>query len=311
MVRRFGLAGLGLIACAAACGPDASKDAFLRTSHACLPGVCLDAARPPMTGDSGLGNTPLEPWPDANAGPVSGIYATLAVVQAKVAVYPVTLRLLFRLRILQTASSTRQSTTLCAFKLPSAPGIATLVIPPLLQTVIQENSVAVAEGDYISSSGQYTPPPFLLVLGAKLKNPATDPLPCIAGDPGCAVTDLANEWDEDHDGHPGVTVDATVVTCPAGVAQGLYVALRTGGTLSGTVSGDAIDGTMHLFETESVLGYSNSCLSVASSINPQLNPDSQFHAQRVATEAELDATGNVTCDAILADAPTLFGSQWM
>ena len=300
MVRGLGFAAVGVFVAAAACGPDAANDKPLRSTHACLPGACLEAAAPP-TGDSGPGNTALEPWPDESAGPRSGIYAALAVVGATVSIEKVTLKLLFRLRILTTGTITKQSTTLCAFKLPSVPGVATLVIPPLLQNVIQENSDVVAQGDYLSSMGDYKPPPFLLVLGAKLKNPATDMLPTMA--------DLSGEWDEDHDGHPGVTVDATVALCSA--SQELYVALRTGGTLSGKVTGtDTIDGTMNLFEEESVLGYSNMCLSIASSITPKLTPNSPFHAQRLADEAELHTSGNVTCSDIVAKAPALFGKQW-
>jgi hypothetical protein len=299
----LGLAALvGLAATPVGCGPSATSDTYERTTHACLPGVCLEASAPPMDTDSGFGNQPLEKWPDSNAGPLSGVFATLAVVTASVALMPVQLKLLFRLRLLQTAGSNtvEQSNTLCAFKLPSDPGLATLVIPPALQTIIQENSVVVSKGDYLSSVGtsqSYTPPPFLLVLGAKLKNPETDPLPTMA--------DLAGEWDEDHDGHPGVTIDATVFTCTA--TQELYVALRTGGAMNGTVTGfDTIDGTMDIFESESVLGYSASCLAGAADINPKLTPSSPFHAQRLANESELHTKGNVTCADIIAQAPTLF-----
>ncbi len=302
-MKAQGFGALGFLVAGLSCGPDASNDPTLRTSHACLPGVCLEAASPPADTGSGLDNAPLEDWPDSNAEPLSGVFAAQAVVGANVAGYAVTLRLLFRLRILLTSTSTKESTTLCAFKLPSVPNLATLVIPPLLQTVIQRNSVAVAEGDYLSTSGTYKPPPFLLVLGAKLQNAMTDPLPSMA--------DMTGEWDEDQDGHPGVTVDATVFTCGK-TAQGLYVALRTGGTLLGSVTGpETIDGTMDLFETESVLGYSNSCLSAAAEINPTLQPNSQFHAQRLADESQLHTSGNVTCSDIVAKAPALFGSAWM
>jgi hypothetical protein len=312
VVRRLGFAGLLLVSVVAACGPDASNDPPVRTTEkACSPGFCLEASAPPMTSDSGLGNAPLEPWIDTGYSDVSGVFAMLAVVDANVAAYPVTLRLLFRLRILQIGTSTKQSTTLCAFKLPSVPNLATLVIPPLLQNVIQENSITVTEGPYLSSSGAYNPPAFLLVLGAKLANPATDPLPsCTLEDSGtyqCSPT----EWDEDHDGNPGVTVDATVFTCPGMAPQGLFVSLRTGGTISGKLTGPGtIAGTMQLFDEEVVLGYSNSCLSTATEINPKLKPNSPFTAQRLADEAELDSTGNVTCNDILAKAPALFGKDW-
>jgi hypothetical protein len=289
------------------CGPAASSDPIERdASSACLPGVCLEASTPPMNTDGGAGNAPLEKWPDSNAGPLSGIFAMQGVVTATVVGKPVSLRLLFRLRLLQTSGTThiQQSNTLCAFKLPSVAGVATLTIPPALQTIIQENSVVVSEGNFLSNAGAsqtYTPPPFFLLLGAKLKNPMTDPLP--------SMTDLTGQWDEDHDGHPGVTIDATVFTCTA--TQQLYVALRTGGSLTGTVTGvDTIDGTMDIFEAESVLGYSNMCLSAAAEINPKLSPSSPFHAERLADESELHMKGNVSCADIISEAPMLFGSAW-
>jgi hypothetical protein len=305
MVKRAGSSAV-LLVLAAACGPSASNDASERSSHACLPGLCLEASAPPTTGDAGFVNEPLEPWPDESAGPLSGVYSMLGVVNATVASIPVSLQLLFRLRILQTFNTTtvKQSNTLCALKLPSVKGVATLTIGPLLQGIIQQESDIVSEGTFLSTEGttqKYNPPPFLVVLGAKLKHPTTDPLP--------TMMNLTGEWDEDHDGHPGVTVGASVFTCTT--TQELYVAIRTMGTLSGTFKRtDAIDGTMAVTESESVLGYSNSCLSAAAGIDPMLSPTTPFHAQRLADETELDTTGNVSCSDIVAKAPALYGSVW-
>lgn len=307
MVRARAVAlALSLLALGGACGPSAGGDSYERTSHACLPGACLEAAAPPASVDSGLGNLPLEPWPDTNAGPLSGVYSMLGVVTATVAGLPVSLQLLFRLRILQTfdTSSAQQSNTLCALKLPSVTGVATLVVPPLLEGIIQQASDVVSTGDFLPLTGStrsYTPPPFLLVLGAKLANPKTDPLP--------TAMDLTDQWDEDHDGNPGVTVDATVFLCTA--AQQLYVAIRTQGTLTGTFTpAGNIDGTMAVTESESVLGYSNMCLMAAAELDPRLSPTTSFHANRLADESQLHQNGNVTCDDIIAQAPKLYGSAW-
>ncbi len=297
---------LALLLPAAACGPDASSDAYERTSHACAPGVCPEASAPPATFDAAAGNEPLEPWPDSNAGLTSGVYAMHASATATVGPVMVSLQLLYRLRILQQtsgAANVKQSTTLCALELPSVKGIATLSIPPRLQALIPEKSAVVSEGDFLSAVGAtqtYAPPPLLLVLGARLQNPATDPLP--------SLTDPTEQWDEDADGHPGVTIDGTVFTCTA--PQQLYVALRTAGTFTGTVTGfDTIDGTIAISESESVIGYSDPCLSAASELSPKLSPTSAFHAVRLADEAQLDATGNVSCADIVAQAPKLF-STW-
>ena len=73
---------------------------------------------------------------------------------------------------------------------------------------------------------------------------------------------------------------------------------------------DTIDGTVNISESESVIGYSDACLAVATEIDPKLSPICPFHAQRLATEAELDARGNVSCADIVAQAPKLYGSEW-
>ncbi len=309
MVMRSGwcsaLVGLAVLV-APACGPSASNDSFERTSRACLPAICPDASTAAATDAAGA-NEPLEPWPDSSAGLVSGVYAMHAVASASIAGVQISLQLLYRLRLLQeTSGSTgiRQSTTLCALKLPSVKNIATLTIPPRLAALIPEKSAVESQGDFLSSAGTaqtYAPPPLVLVLGAHLEDPATDPLP--------SMSDPTDEWDEDQDGHPGVTVSATVLTCTG--TQQLYVAIRTAGTVTGTFTGfDTIDGTVTISESESVIGYSDPCLSVAAELNPKLNPECPFHAQRLATEEELNAKGNVSCADIVAQAPMLYGSEW-
>ena len=297
---------LALLLPAAACGPDASSDAYERTSHACAPGVCPEASAPPATFDAAAGNEPLEPWPDSNAGLTSGVYAMHASATATVGPVMVSLQLLYRLRILQQtsgAANVKQSTTLCALELPSVKGIATLSILPRLQALIPEKSAVVSEGDFLSAVGAtqtYAPPPLLLVLGARLQNPATDPLP--------SLTDPTEQWDEDADGRPGVTIDGTVFTCTA--PQQLYVALRTAGTFTGDGHG-----LRHHRQDDRHLrvgvgnGYGDPCLSAASELSPKLSPTSAFHAVRLADEAQLDATGNVSCADIVAQAPKLF-STW-
>jgi hypothetical protein len=304
MVKRLGQ--IALVVALVSCGPSASEDPVLRTSHACAPGACDDAGISQSV-DAGAGNAPLEPWPDESAGLLSGVFAVHGVVSATVVGVPLTLQVLYRLRLLQETSGSQdvmQSMTLCALKLPSVKGIATLTIPPRLTALIQEKSVVVSEGNYLSTVGGaqvYQPPPTLLVLGARLEDPATDPLP--------SLMNLATQWDEDMDGHPGVTVDATVLTCTG--TQELYVAIRTSGTFSGTVSGfDTITGTLSFAETESVVGYSDPCLATAADIVPKLAPSTMFEATRLADEAELHTSGNMTCDDIIAAAPMLYGSVW-
>jgi hypothetical protein len=119
----------------------------------------------------------------------------------------------------------------------------------------------------------------------------------------------AGAIDEDHDGNPGVTINANVVTCPDW--RNLYVALRTNGTSSGTVeTPDVIEGTGDVHFDFSVLGYDDPCLAVASTLNIKIYPGSPFRAQRVGAEEDVDHNGNVSCPEIVINAPKLFGDYW-
>ena len=77
---------------------------------------------------------------------------------------------------------------------------------------------------------------------------------------------VAASTDDDKDGNPGVTLYAQTITCTS--LQSLYVALRVSGQLTGTVqTPDVITGLAQIHLDESVLGYSDPCLSVASTIS--------------------------------------------
>jgi hypothetical protein len=207
-----------LVACGAlgACGP---KDdvAVLRSDHCPVTG-CQDSGPEEDAGPTTIPPEPLEPWDTTDAGPLSGIFAVEAVINARVGI-EVETRQIFRLRIVQHGTTLKQKTNLCAFKLPDVEGVATLRIPPALQTLMQQKSVE-AEGDFLSSTdligAAYAPPASLLVVGAKLADETKDPLPTAA--------DPTNAIDEDQDGNPGVTLDAGVVTCGEGVFEKLFVA---------------------------------------------------------------------------------------
>lgn len=272
-----------------ACGPDPTSVAFLRSDHCPVTG-CKDAsvgtdATVPILPE------PLEPWDVTDAGPLSGIYVVEVDIKARVAV-PVQLKQLLRLRILQKGTHIREKTTLCAFKLPVVENVATLVIPPALVTVIQGKGVE-EEGEFLSSAtllgAGYAPPPFLVLVGAALANPEADPLPTLDA-PQTAI-------DEDADGHPGVTLFAKVLTCTGD--ELLYAALRTRGKLTGTVrTPDVIDGKVDVGLDESIVGYSNDCLSTATQLKIQIDPGSPFRARRVSPTDDIDGNGNVSCPEI-------------
>jgi hypothetical protein len=302
MVKGRWVLALGGAAAAFACGPDASTVPFLRDDH-CPVGGCVDASAQGDAATIAIPDEPLEDWDTTDEGPLSGIFAVQTIVSARVAV-KIELRQLLRLRIVQHGTRIHEKSTLCAFKLPDVPGVATLSIPPPLQAVLQTKSTE-DEGDYLSSAAginaRYTPPPWLVVAGAKLGDPANDPLP--------TMMDPTNAVDDDMDGHPGVTLLANVLTCTTD--QQLYVALRTTGDLSATViTGDHIEGAANIHLDESVLGYSDSCLSVASNIFIEIDRGSPLRAERVGDAEDVDHNGNVSCPEIVANAPGLFGDYW-
>ena len=298
------LAMLALAAAAlafVACGPSASDVPVLRPDGGCLPGYgCTDGGLSLDSGPITIPDEPLEPWDAAADGPLTGIFAVEATVTAHAGVI-VTSKQLYRLRIAQSGAHVHQKTTLCDLSLPSTT-IATLAIPQKLQSIIESRSVE-NDGDYLSSSSvlgaAYLPPQFVEVLGASLANPATDPLPTMEA--GASV-------DDDGDGNPGVTLAAQVATCSS--VQELYVALRASGILSGTVqTPDLIKGYAQIHLDESVLGYSDDCLSAAAKIQIVVEPDSPFRAQRVGAAEDIDGNGNVSCPEIVLGAPSIF-ADW-
>jgi len=289
-----------------ACGPSASNVPILREAgDPCPVGGCVDSSIDLGDGSIVITPDPLEDWDGGDAGgPLSGIFAVEATVTARAGV-EVTSKQLYRLRILQEGNWIHEKTTLCALELPSVPNVVTLIVPPALQTLIESRSTE-DEGDYLQTSdptnlanATYAPPPFVQVFGANLANPTTDPLPTM--DAGATATD------DDNDGHPGVTLVATAVTCTQ--SEELYVALRAEGELTGKVQTlDTITGYGQITLNESVLGYSDPCLAVASQIQIQVEPNSPFTATRVDNNPayDIDHNGNVSCPEIVLSAPQIF-----
>jgi hypothetical protein len=295
MVTRFLLAPLLLIAC----GPNASDTPFLRDGGGCLPGYgCTDGDFVIDAGPITIPDAGLEEWDAASSGLLTGIFAVEATVTARAGI-EVTSKQLYRLRIAQDGTHVHQKTTLCALSLPDIPGVVTLTVPPKLQALIDDTSTE-NDGEYLSNDqvleAKYSPPPFLEVFGATLTNPQTDPLPNIEG--GAAP-------DDDGDGNPGVTLLAKTLTCTS--LQQLYVALRVSGVLQGNVqTPDLITGYAQIHLDESVVGYSDPCLSVATTISIKVEPDSPFRAQRVGPAEDVDHNGNVSCPEIVINAPSIF-----
>ncbi len=110
--------------------------------------------------------------------------------------------------------------------------------------------------------------------GAKLTNPATDPLPSYKA--------LEGAWDQDRDGHPGMTAKVT-----GALAGELYQAQRWRPTLHGTiVDADHLHGLAKGPSDQSVLGASTERLINDSWTTEHPHEDrSYFRAQRLKNEA--------------------------
>jgi hypothetical protein len=305
--RRLALATLGLAF--AACGPSADAYPFLHEGHCCDAGAAHDANRPHDAGrmDSGppvVPPEPLEDWDTTGAGPLTGIFALEVQVLANVVVDLET-RQLYRVRLLQNGTNVRARIQACVIDLATINGVASLSFTHAAEDAIRSH-VLEFQGDYLSAADPlhavFAPPRATVVIGAMLAMPETDPLPTMMN-PSLAI-------DEDHDGNPGVTIDATAVVCRD--PQQAYAAFRASVLLNGTVDDlDVFQGTADPTVDQSVLGYTDGCLSVATSLNVMVRPGSTFHAHRVGDAEDLDHNGNVSCPEIAWAAPGFFGDYWL
>lgn len=299
MVRRLSsLVALGLLL---GCGPSSDDYEFVREAG-CEDGCDPDAgtldAGPPVIPDE-----PLEPWDEAGAGPLTGIFAVEVITPAR-AVIDLEVRQLYRLRILQRDDVVRTRINPCRFLLPSVPGVATLTIPPRLETILRAIFVE-DEGPFLSSTdpigATLVTPTSRVVLGARLDDPINDPLP--------TMDMLDNQLDQDMDGNPGVTIDVDTALCR--MTEEAYVALRTSVRMIGVVEDfDTITGSVEPTLEQSILGISDRCLAAATTLDVEILEGSTFSAIRVGTEEDFDENGNVTCPEIVLHAPRLFGDAW-
>jgi len=141
-------------------------------------------------------------------------------------------------------------TPLVSTEIPAA-FMALLHPTPRTATIREEDAKIVFVGD-----------PYVEVRGARLGVPATDALPVDPADP--------RVFDQDGDGHPGMSVSVQIL----GIIEGqTYVVQRVRCTLSGSVtSADRIGGTIEWSDEQAVLEATNPLLKVDTIGYPDPDP---------------------------------------
>lgn len=146
------------------------------------------------------------------------------------------------------------------------------MVPSILQSAIPERFVASLTPDVRHAtlecddgSWSFHQPPVVEVRGARLEDPASDPLPADRFD--------ERVFDQDGDGQPGLTVPV----CVAGIVCGeTYVVQRLQTELLGwIVDGDTIAGRMTWRSEQNVLAASDLLLTLAYTYT--LHPDATRH----------------------------------
>ncbi len=124
----------------------------------------------------------------------------------------------------------------------------------------------------LQSNGAFTMPNAVELLGLKLTNKATDPLP----------TSGAEVVDQDNDGNPGVSVDVSARVVFTIKAQ-VYVVQRTIWSESGTYDGQGkITGLIDWNIEQKTLGASNSLFTAVSPSITTLKQESPFTMIKIA-----------------------------
>jgi hypothetical protein len=285
-----------------ACGPDAGDLPYLRTER-CTVDCPEDGGMEPDAGPPEIPDEPLEEWDLTGADPLTGIFAMEVSINVYVVITQLVAKQYYRVRLHQVGEEVRYRSQLCRLELPSVTGVAEISVPPALQAVIEARD-SEGQGPYLSSSAPlqgatFDLPLIYAVLGADLADPLLDPLPTKEA-PETSV-------DDDEDGSPGVTLAIDALLCAK--IENAYTALRVGIDPVGTVVNEnLVEGSISPLLEWSFLGFSSSCLNVASTLTVDVLPGSSFRMVRVddVPEFDLDENGNVSCPEIAWLAPSIF-----
>ena len=156
---------------------------------------------------------------------------------------------------------------------PVAP-LFSVVVPDLNVDSILTHTFTAQAVPAMTAGAMFTTGQVVDIRGAKLTNPATDPLP--------SQTDMTNEWDQDRDGHPGMTTNVT-----GALSGDVYQTQRWIASFNVKVfDADHLGGLVPTVSAANTLGASDPTL-LNNSVTTQ-HPDTSrtyFHAVRMADDA--------------------------
>ena len=140
------------------------------------------------------------------------------------------------------------------------------------------------------TGAEFSAGPFVDVIGARLDNPATDSLPLTELDP--------DQWDQDSDGKPGMTVHVDNNFLGEG---DVYVAQRAQATLTGTVlSDDRIEGSVAFSQEQMVYGASTWWLELETNTTADQDPAYNFFILQ-------GVESGTSCANVVSNRSSLFG----
>ena len=171
---------------------------------------------------------------------------------------------------------------ICGISLGSDADLARTLIPDAFVDALPEVDREASLGE----DGTYTVEWLTQVHGARLEDPEADMLPTALDDP--------RVFDQDGDGHPGLTVRI------GGLVDGeIYVVQRGRDRLSGRFADDRVDGRLEWTSEQVVLGADVDLLEMPVPTHPVADPAAHvFALRRLPADAD--------CEFVLAHATELF-----
>jgi hypothetical protein len=179
------------------------------------------------------------------------------------------------------------ATTVCDLHIDNGTELVKTVVPDAL---VASLPVTEAPGTLTETPDglAFAQPSAVELRGVRLADPAADPLPTSGDDPAV--------WDQDGDGHPGVTMRI------AGLVDGeVYVVQRRTAAFTGAFVGagaDRIEGLVDWTDEQVILGADNPLLESGRRTRPAPPEESTFVMRRVEE--------GVTCESLRAQQAELF-----